>query len=187
MIGSGQHIGVEAYTDFDTDSGEGSRRMSASTDSSIGRKLSRNCRLGSSEDEDPWNARNRKRNRAQAAYQPRYGTVQEDDMPIPIPVSHTRQLKISDGGEVTDFYGQRFKDLQQSACKVVAKAFVKIIEPKKQTNHPYTGGRAKAPAWWPLPSKEGGKDGVRHREPDHLLKPGPLIILPANRGKMLTF
>ncbi|KAI9746616.1 MAG: hypothetical protein M1818_000329 [Claussenomyces sp. TS43310] len=174
--GFGHHVSGNAYSDLEADSGEGNRRLSSSTDSSTGRRFSRNCKLESPEDEEPFNARNRKRYRAQM-YHPRYSTVPEDDLPLPIPVSHTRQLRIGDAQQVQDFYIQRFKDLQQSACKVIAKAFVKIIEPKKQTNHPYTGGHAKAPGWWPLPTKDGAKDGVRHREPDHLLKPERIKLL----------
>lgn len=59
--------------------------------------------------------------------------------------------------------------MQQSACKVMGKAFVKLVEPRKQTHHPYTGGNDKAPSWWPPTIGEGA---VRHKEPDHLLKPG---------------
>jgi hypothetical protein len=70
---------------------------------------------------------------------------------------------------VEQFYNVRFKDMQQSSCKVMGKAFVKLVEPKKQTHHPYTKGDAKAPPWWP---KSTGDNHVRHREPDHLLRPG---------------
>jgi hypothetical protein len=77
--------------------------------------------------------------------------------------SQTRQLVIGDTQKVAQLYSDRFKDLQQNACKSVAKAFVKVMEPKKQTNHPYTKKDESAPKWWPLAS-------VEHREPDHLLK-----------------
>jgi len=81
-----------------------------------------------------------------------------------------QQLVIGDEEEVEKFYCQRFRDMQQSSCKVIGKAFVKLVEPKKQTHYPYTKGEAQAPSWWPLDKK------VRHREPDHLLKPGKLAF-----------
>jgi hypothetical protein len=63
-------------------------------------------------------------------------------------------------------------DMQQSSCKVMAKAFVKLVEPKKQSNHPYTKGNLKAPPWWP---NTEGANSVTHKEPDHLKKPGLLF------------
>ncbi|KAI6715741.1 hypothetical protein JHW43_001688 [Diplocarpon mali] len=84
-----------------------------------------------------------------------------------VSVVHKQLLRIGDAAEVERYYTIRFKDMQQSACKVMGKAFVKLIEPKKQTHHPYTKGDDKCPPWWP---NTKGEDHVRHREPDHLLK-----------------
>jgi hypothetical protein len=86
-----------------------------------------------------------------------------------VPVIKTQQLIIGNDEEVDKFYHVRFKDMQQSSCKIMGKAFVKLIEPKKQTHHPYTKGAAMAPPWWPQTT---GENAVRHREPDHLYKPG---------------
>lgn len=69
----------------------------------------------------------------------------------------------------TDFLMLRFGQLQQGMCKTVAKAWIKIIEPKKQTRCPYNKGEAGKPDWWP--------EGVRHKEPDHLMKPERHILL----------
>jgi hypothetical protein len=82
----------------------------------------------------------------------------------------TQQLVIQDSKEVFAFYVTRFKDMQQSACKIMGKAFVKLVEPKKQTHYPYTRGDEAAPPWWPI--RPGEESHVRHKEPDHLLKPG---------------
>lgn len=90
---------------------------------------------------------------------------------MPVQVRKTQQLRIGDSAEVEQFYTTRFKDMQQSSCKVMGKAFVKLVEPKKQTHHPYTKGDEKAPPWWPNTT---GENSVRHKEPDHLLKPGNL-------------
>lgn len=173
------HENMANYGDPDTDSGDGARRQSSSTDSSSGRHNSFHRRMkmegGDSENEEPSSAKSASRKRARFSRYP--PTVPEDDAPLPVPVRNTRQLTIGDSGEVNQFYTQRFKDLQQGACKYIAKAFVKIMEPKKQTNFPYTGGNDKAPAWWPPRPDEKdttGKKGCRHREPDHLYKGGKL-------------
>ncbi|KAJ5321688.1 uncharacterized protein N7506_010818 [Penicillium brevicompactum] len=72
------------------------------------------------------------------------------------------------------YYEKVFQNLQQTNCRVIAKAYIKLVEPRKQVNYPYNGrktvdGRvqqldpeATKPPWWPI--------GVCHREPDHLPK-----------------
>jgi Protein of unknown function (DUF2841) len=77
---------------------------------------------------------------------------------------NTKILYLANTEVVDQFFETRFKQLQQLVCKVVAKAWIKVIEPKKQTNFPYNKGNDKKPPWWP--------DDVKHKEPDHLMKPG---------------
>lgn len=62
------------------------------------------------------------------------------------------------------FYEAKFTALQQKATKRIAKAWIKVIEPKKQTRFPYNKGEASKPSWWPR--------GLRHKEPDHLKSQG---------------
>jgi hypothetical protein len=82
-------------------------------------------------------------------------------------------LKIGDTEKVTAYYESVFKRLQQLNCRMLAKSFIKLIEPRKQVRHPYNGGRGSVPGergdpemtkpdWWPR--------DVIHREPDHLRK-----------------
>ncbi|RAL02124.1 uncharacterized protein BO80DRAFT_40179 [Aspergillus ibericus CBS 121593] len=85
-------------------------------------------------------------------------------------------LEIGDSERVEQYYTISFRHFQQVNCRVVAKAFIKVIEPRKQVRHPYNGGRPKPgappgskgdpektkPEWWPA--------RVVHREPDHLKK-----------------
>ncbi|KUJ07360.1 uncharacterized protein LY89DRAFT_742991 [Mollisia scopiformis] len=94
-----------------------------------------------------------------------------DDTPV---LENAQQLMIGDSGEVEKFYHKRFQDMQQSSCKVIGKAFVKLMEPKKQTHHPYTKGNDRAPPWWPSTT---GDNKVRHIEPDHILKPERIRLL----------
>lgn len=90
-----------------------------------------------------------------------------------IQVVHAKRgIKIGNKDEVWKFYDQRFKNMQQFACKIIAKAWIKLIAPKKQSNHPYTGQDKKAPDWWPKPWGTGREEKVRHKEPDHLYKTG---------------
>lgn len=66
-----------------------------------------------------------------------------------------------------------FRAVQQLGCRTMAKEWIKIIHPKKQSTNPYNGKKLKSaegnpestkPAYWP-------KDVV-HREPDHINKEG---------------
>jgi hypothetical protein len=73
-------------------------------------------------------------------------------------------------------YERAFENLQQTNCRVLAKAYIKMLEPRKQVNYPYNGRRSVGgrkvqfdpevakPPWWP--------PRVRHHEPDHLTKAG---------------
>jgi hypothetical protein len=90
---------------------------------------------------------------------------------VVVPVQKRHQLIIGEKSEVEKFYVVRFMDMQQTSCKVMGKTFVKLVEPKKQSNYPYTKGNDKAPPWWP---KTTGVNHVRHKEPDHLPKAGEL-------------
>lgn len=73
--------------------------------------------------------------------------------------------------ERTAFIETRLGQLQQVMCKMIAKEWIKVIEPKKQTRFPYNKGEEGKPGWWP-------KD-VRHKEPDHLMKPERHALLLA--------
>lgn len=170
LPGFGRHEGLQGYSDYDNDT-DGARR--GSTDSN-GRRLGYS-RYSKSEDSDDDDSCAKVRKRARGSYHPRHNTVQEDDTPIAIPVSHKKQLRIADTAEVQKYFVQKCRDLQQAGCKIAAKALIKAIEPKKQTNHPYTRGENSAPLWWP--ADKSRVEGVPHREPDHLLKPG--LCLPS--------
>lgn len=79
----------------------------------------------------------------------------------PAPPMHTLTLAPE---AIEAYYTSRFAALQQATCKLVVKAWIKVIEPKKQMKFPYNKGEDLKPQWWPA--------GVRHREPDHLSKTG---------------
>jgi hypothetical protein len=110
--------------------------------------------------------RRRKRARGPSSY------ANNDDTRIPVPIEPKVQIvTLGDDAEVEKFYSLRFKNMQQQSCKIMGKAFVKLVERKKQTHYPYTKGESGAPPWWP----KSGDNGVRHKEPNDLLKPGKPI------------
>lgn len=85
-------------------------------------------------------------------------------------------ISIRDKDFLYRYYEKVFKNLQQTNCRILSKAYVKLVEPRKHVNYPYNGRKIVSgrtlqlkpdetkPPWWP--------SGVIHREPDHLLKPG---------------
>ncbi|KAI1877878.1 uncharacterized protein JN550_000060 [Neoarthrinium moseri] len=97
------------------------------------------------------------------------GKLGEEDIPTAV-VTKKRSIEVGNAAQLQEFYELRFRNCQQSACKLIAKAWIKAVEPKKQSTHPYTGKDEKAPGWWPEPWGELRDQKVRHKEPDHLYK-----------------
>lgn len=87
-------------------------------------------------------------------------------------------IRVDDEQRLKKYYEKAFEAFQQLNCRIIAKAFIKLVEPRKQVNYPYNGRRSSPgsdpemqpdpemtkPPWWPA--------GVKHKEPDHLLKGG---------------
>lgn len=97
----------------------------------------------------------------------------------PPTVSKLIPIEVQDSKRIWEAYTQGFKNCQQTLCKLIAKAWVKAVEPKKQTAHPYTKNDEGAPDWWPKPWGPTKDEKVRHKEPDHLYKRGgPFRIMP---------
>ncbi|KAJ5826380.1 hypothetical protein N7474_003518 [Penicillium riverlandense] len=83
-------------------------------------------------------------------------------------------ISIQDQDTLTLYYEKAFEKFQQVNCRILAKAYVKLVEPRKQVRYPYNGRKiiagttcqfdpdATKPPWWP--------SRVTHREPDHLPK-----------------
>jgi len=153
------------YSELEFDNAHGYRKQSSDSSSGLSRRYRPHPPRSEGSSDDVASGK-----RKRAHY------LADDDTPMP-PVQKFQHLTIGDEAEVAKFYHVRFKDMQQSSCKVMGKAFVKLVEPKKQTHHPYTKGDEKAPPWWP-PME--GENAVRHKEPDHLLKPGTLRSLIRN-------
>ncbi|RAL12561.1 DUF2841 domain-containing protein [Aspergillus homomorphus CBS 101889] len=95
-------------------------------------------------------------------------------VPMSITCHQKTMLPIRDASILRRYYEKAFDGLQQINCRILAKAYIKLVEPRKQVNYPYNGRKIISgtsqqfdpeltkPAWWPA--------GVTHREPDHLLK-----------------
>lgn len=83
-------------------------------------------------------------------------------------------IRVGDNARMLEYYASAFHRLQQTNCRMLAKALIKVVEPNKQSIHPYNGGKGPdgrrrdpeetKPAWWPRE--------VTHKEPDHLQKKG---------------
>lgn len=92
-------------------------------------------------------------------------TDDEDDTVV---VSTIRKgIKIGNSQDVWNFYEQRFKKCEEIAGKLLAKVWVKAVEPKKQYAHPYSEGDEKAPEWWPKLWGLIKEENVCHMEPDY--------------------
>ncbi|KAL3493678.1 hypothetical protein BJX62DRAFT_199911 [Aspergillus germanicus] len=101
--------------------------------------------------------------------------------PSPSPTLKGSTMRVGDTKLLRKYYEMAFENFQQVNCKVVAKAYIKLVEPRKQVNHPYNGRlniagstevknpEATKPRWWP--------SGVTHKEPDHLGKPERVRLL----------
>ncbi|GAO14161.1 hypothetical protein UVI_02037560 [Ustilaginoidea virens] len=165
-MGRFQHVmaRIDAGADPILDDGFAAEDITANRTGSRGRMRGSHPRRTSifEEWDNPLRPAGRKRPR------PRHPLNDDDD--VPMTVSSRKGIKINDADAVWNFYEQRFKNCQQTACKLIAKAWVKAVEPKKQSTHPYTGSDEKAPDWWPKPWGPTKDDKVRHKEPDHLYK-----------------
>lgn len=90
------------------------------------------------------------------------------------------RTKIGDREKIWKVYDDRLKAIGQICLKKILKAWIREIHPQKQAKFPYNGGKKKEeaislygednkgdltkPEWWP--------PTLRHREPDHQMKPG---------------
>ncbi|KAG7797635.1 hypothetical protein KL929_002478 [Ogataea haglerorum] len=81
----------------------------------------------------------------------------------------TIDIDPSNSSEVDEYLIQCFDEFQQIPCKLLAKAWIRLIEPKKQSRYPYKLGDRSKPLWWP--------ESCRHKEPDHLRKEERIDLL----------
>ncbi|KAJ5592857.1 hypothetical protein N7537_009761 [Penicillium hordei] len=86
-------------------------------------------------------------------------------------------LRVGDTKKVMVYYEDTLKRFLQCTCRVILKAFIKFIEPRKQVKHPNNGGKpppGSAPGTRCNPEKtklELWPSDVKHKEPDHMVKP----------------
>ncbi|KAL4963128.1 DUF2841 domain-containing protein [Aspergillus stella-maris] len=105
----------------------------------------------------------------------------EHVLPMNITCYPKSMLPIANKALLRKYYEKAFDSLHQTNCRILAKAYVKLVEPRKQVSYPYNGHKNIAgvphkldpedtkPPWWP--------EGVIHREPDHLKKPDRIRLL----------
>ncbi|OJD26429.1 hypothetical protein ACJ73_02191 [Blastomyces percursus] len=112
------------------------------------------------------------RKRRRLEYTVNAASEEEDDDEFEDQPVNKIGLPIGDEEKMMAYYAEAFRAFQQINCRQVAKAYIKLIEPRKQAKHPYNGGKAAPgetrdpektkPEWWPA--------DVIHKEPDHLKK-----------------
>lgn len=116
-----------------------------------------------------------------------------------------RQIRICD--VLHDYYEVAWRCINQLCCKDISKAWIRTCQPRKQTSHPYNGGkssveRSKAehgylghysmPDYWPSDEDWKAGWGCRHKEPDHVRKPGqsvcelvPSLVLTSHLERLI--
>lgn len=89
-------------------------------------------------------------------------------------------VAVGDRDRITEIYHELLESIQQAPLKIILKEWIKLVQPGKQSTHPYNGGKLQAeairkhgpkkkgedtkPSWWP-------RDMI-HDGPDHIKKPG---------------
>ena len=106
-----------------------------------------------------------------------------------------RELKIRDVRD--NYYIVAYRSISQLCCKDTVKAWIRVGQPRKQTTHPYNGGKSSRerslaeynypghysmPDYWPSDEDWQVGRGCRHREPDHVKKLGQSVceLVPAS-------
>jgi hypothetical protein len=79
--------------------------------------------------------RQRKRRRSPA-------TTDQNDDAAPVFTTSKRALEIGDSVAVSEFYSQRFKCIQQTICRAIAKDIIKAIARKSRPTARILGGTA---------------------------------------------
>jgi hypothetical protein len=116
-------------------------------------------------DEAPSQASSKKRNSSASFSRNSSVPLDDDEDPNVDPTvgqKRTKTIRIGDKAALDEFYDNTFHCVQQLAIKSIMKAWIKVIDPYKQKQHPYTGGIP--PPYWPT--------GIPHKEPDHIKKKG---------------
>ncbi len=111
-----------------------------------------------------------------------------------------------DVAALADYYSRGVCQVGQLIMRKVLKCWVKVKQPKKQSTYPYNGrksredqalekkkygkvdpnpGQLTAPPWWP--NQDGWPtNGCRHKEPDHLKKPGKPLHTGPGETKLIA-
>lgn len=108
---------------------------------------------------------------------------EDDDGWVVVFEEGTVLLRADDTEKITEFIRVTFELMGQVVLRNIMKAWIKILEPGKQTTHQYNGGktpsgdpenpgRYTAPPWWCDQDDWMIGRGCRHKEPDHVLKKG---------------
>ena len=100
--------------------------------------------------------------------------------------THLIGIDMRDSQKLREYLYGLFAAFDQANCRTLCKSWIKVIEPKKQANYPYTGvikgkGGRKLLSSQSSASKDGDPEGTKpkwwppkeecpHKEPDHIKK-----------------
>ena len=115
---------------------------------------------------------------------------EEEDEAVNAPVI-LEEIMIKNEDEVWKTIAAKLWQMKQANCKKVAKAWIKLKEPRKMVKYPYNGGATKEeakrkygeknpgeltkPSWWCQTKGWQRGEGCRHREPDHVKRAGEAV------------
>ncbi|KAJ9603753.1 hypothetical protein H2200_011939 [Cladophialophora chaetospira] len=100
--------------------------------------------------------RKRQKSRASASTDSSHSRSRQGGSGTRVFESSAAQIRVDDIERLAKWYKEAFIRLQQVACRLVAKAWIKKIHPKKQSTHPY--------------------NDVQHKEPDHISRRTQLLV-----------
>ena len=105
----------------------------------------------------------------------------------------TEMVRVDNRERIGEFYVDALQQIGQTFGKKIMKAWIIVKHPSKQSTNPYNGGLNKrqlvgdlavqgidrenpgehtSPPWWCTQKNWRQGKGCRHKEPDHLKKPG---------------
>ncbi|KAL8700941.1 MAG: hypothetical protein Q9201_005179 [Fulgogasparrea decipioides] len=123
----------------------------------------------------------------------------DDDDGKPLLEEAFETVRVDSKEKIAEYYRKAFAQIGQLLLKKLLKAWIKLRQPRKQSENPYNGrkskpeqarrrqqsgfiddnpGRDTAPDWWPVQDGWPVGKGCRHREPDHTKKPERLFLAP---------
>lgn len=108
-------------------------------------------------------------------------------------------VAVGDRDRITEIYHELLESIQQAPLKIILKEWIKLVQPGKQSTHPYNGGKLQAeairkhgpkkkgedtkPSWWPRDMIHDGPDHIK--KPDRIKLAAHILRLPGSSSDNL--